>query len=161
MRTAAEKIAHFWERVSKTEGNGCWEWQGAKHRRTRYGYADHVWQKKKITAHRLSWILSVGPIPQGMMVCHHCDNRPCVRPDHLFLGTAADNAADRDAKGRARGGRLPGENNGFSKLTAAQVQAIRERHALGTVTQRDIALEFGIGQTSVSRIVRGVRWREP
>jgi HNH endonuclease len=75
----------------------CWEWSGA---RDRYGYGklrrDTVYWK----AHRLAWTLEHGPIPDGMYVCHHCDNPPCVNPAHLFLGTSRDNQLDRVAKGR-------------------------------------------------------------
>lgn len=85
----------FWSKVVKSEG--CWEWQGAK-RSNGYGV---IYKKGKSTqAHRFSWMITSGAIPEGMYVCHKCDNRPCVRPDHLFLGTHTDNMRDCGAKGR-------------------------------------------------------------
>jgi hypothetical protein len=89
----------FWAKVRK--GDGCWEWQGA----TRHGYGT-VWVAEAggmRLAHRIAWELTNGPIPDGLLACHHCDNRVCVRPDHLFLGTYADNAQDMSRKGRAHG----------------------------------------------------------
>jgi hypothetical protein len=84
----------FWSRVTK--GDGCWEWSGA---RDRGGYG-HFNGAHGNRAHRFSWILANGPIPAGMLICHRCDNPPCVNPDHLFLGTVLDNHRDMDAKGR-------------------------------------------------------------
>jgi hypothetical protein len=106
-----DPAARFWRCVLKKEGDGCWEWvsnrskagHGSKRARQRgegYGYFMFNWETKML-AHRYSWELHHGPIPKGMLVCHRCDNPPCVRPDHLFLGTYKDNAHDMVAKGRA------------------------------------------------------------
>lgn len=93
-RTRAEAVRgeKFWARVAKSDG--CWEWQGRRHGRG-YGVTGHG-----IFTHRLSWEVHNGPIPDGLYVLHRCDNRICVRPDHLFLGTALDNARDAMAKDR-------------------------------------------------------------
>lgn len=85
----------FWAKVNKTEG--CWEWTGAK---GRGGYGQLYVDGKDVRAHRVSWELHHGPIPKGMFVCHHCDNQPCVRPEHLFIGDNAANMRDAFAKGR-------------------------------------------------------------
>jgi len=131
---------------------------------------------KRWRAHRYAWTLVNGPIPEGMLVCHHCDNPPCVNTAHLFLGTPADNMADRDAKGhtatgdrngsrlhperRPRGKRMsypqPGETNGRAKLTAEQVAYIRA--GAWDRSGRSFAKEFGVHPSTVQRIISGRRW---
>ena len=89
----------FWARVQK--GEGCWRWDGSKNR---YGYGFVSYGPRgaqtRVQAHRVAWTLAYGPIPDGAFVLHHCDNPPCVRPDHLFLGTQGDNMVDMAAKRR-------------------------------------------------------------
>jgi len=87
----------LWARVD--QGPDCWVWLGAKRRR---GYGQLHIGNQWLSTHRLAWELTYGPIPAGLFVCHHCDNPPCCRPDHLFLGTAADNNRDTKAKGHLR-----------------------------------------------------------
>lgn len=96
-RSISPLADRFWHYVE--QGDGCWEWQG--HLASGYGalrgqYPD----QRMVKAHRVSWEIHFGPIPTGMFVCHHCDNPPCVRPDHLFLGTNTSNMRDRERKGR-------------------------------------------------------------
>ena len=140
----------FWKHVNKTEG--CWIWTGALNS---YGYgtvsfkAEHTYRY----AHRVSWELAFGPIPEGLFICHHCDNPPCVRPDHLFLGTLADNNTDCLAKDRvARGNAIP-----LSKLTAESVSEIRRRLSNGE-SQTSLALEYGVTQSSVSEVANRKSW---
>jgi hypothetical protein len=122
--------------------------------RDEYGVVNEGQRKHK--AHRVAWTLAVGPIPDGLNVLHRCDNPPCVRSSHLFLGSQTENRADCVAKGRSRGGRvhLIGERNGLSKLTDEQrIELTRLR---GVVTQDELAARYGISQSSVGRIQRGI-----
>lgn len=95
-------LDRFWARIEKTDT--CWNWTRGK---TKSGYGQMSVHGRKTHMHRFSYELHFGTIPNGLLVCHHCDNPSCVRPDHLFLGTDADNARDKVLKGRqARGRRL-------------------------------------------------------
>lgn len=100
MRTAAEK---FLSKVSKSDG--CWEWQGSRSRRG-YGWFSSAAHTYNVPAHRASYELFCSEIPPGLYVLHKCDNPPCVRPDHLFIGTQRDNIHDMIQKGRHRYGVL-------------------------------------------------------
>lgn len=103
-RTAERLGDRFWSKVDRS--GDCWTWTAS---RTRHGYGRIGLGHDRVeTAHRVSWMLANGPIPEGVFVCHRCDNPPCVRPDHLFLGTALDNIRDMIAKGRGRGQYEPG-----------------------------------------------------
>jgi hypothetical protein len=97
-----------------------------------------------------------GNIPDGMMVLHRCDNPPCVNPDHLFLGVAADNSADMVAKGRGNGPR--GDSHCSSKLTENDVRQIRSLYASGEYSMRQLAKRFGVGSDQISRIVNRQKW---
>ncbi len=142
--TAADRFARH---VDKS--GGCWIWTASRNARG-YGYFDHGY------AHRFSYTTFVEAIPAGAMVLHRCDNPPCVRPDHLFVGDAADNARDRDSKGRANTPK--GATHGMAKLTPRQAWAIRVCATLGDSTMM-IARWFGISEAQVSRIRNGSRWR--
>lgn len=141
----------FWKSV--TVGDGCWTWIGVK---TPGGYGRLKHQGKQIAAHRVSWMIHNGPVPDGMFVLHRCDNRPCVRPEHLFLGTKADNNIDMLDKGRHDPNR--GESNGQSKLTSALVLALRADRGTGLYTQQQLAIKYGVRQSAVNNIIHRKRW---
>ena len=109
---------------------------------------------KAFLAHRAAYAEVHGPIPDGMCVCHSCDNRSCINVEHLFLGTSADNMRDMKEKGRA----AQGSANGNSKLTEAEIPRIRDMLACG-VSQTDIGSWFGVSQSKISDIKHGKRWR--
>lgn len=132
----------------------CLEWQGA---RDGEGYGRTQQRGKVWMANRLSWVLSHGPIPAGLEVCHRCDNPPCVNPEHLFLGTHQDNMRDAIAKGRFKIAGLPGVTNLSAKLNDEQVREIRALAEQG-VSQRTLARRFGVTQSTVWRIVRRHKW---
>lgn len=135
-----------------TKGDGCWEWQGG---RDNSGYGS-IWDGRAMErTHRVSWIIANGPIPHGLWVLHHCDNRVCVRPDHLYLGTVHENNDDRTRRGR-NVNRI-GEQHGKARLSDDRVRSIRRLIARG-VKQRDIAASLGVSESAVSRVKLGHTW---
>ncbi len=134
----------------------CIEWDGSR-QADGYGQltvqgSNGVWTTLRV--HRLVWEIFHGPIPPGMCVCHHCDNPPCIRVDHLFLGTNADNVADRDAKGR----QAWGERHARATLTAKQVLEIRAEYELGA-PKGDLARQYGATLDCIRAIVERRSWR--
>jgi HNH endonuclease len=134
---------NFFKYVIKMEG--CWEWIGAISR----GYGKFKVGTRKVRAHRLAYELFVGEIPEGMCVCHSCDNTRCVNPNHLFLGTEQTNATDKVVKGRA----------GTNKLTKEQVLKIRERHVFCNETITALAKEYGVDYVTVWYVIKRKTWR--
>lgn len=130
--------------------DGCWEWKGHVHRTTGYGRVrEESPGKRVLSAHRASWMIHNGSIPEWAVVCHRCDNRACVNPEHLFLGTQATNIRDAADKRRMSNG----ENSGKAKLTDIQVDDIRKRYADGGILQRELAEEFSTRQSTISQLV--------
>lgn len=132
-------------------GSSCWEWTAHKNSK---GYGRIGQGRAENRAHRLSYRLLVGKIPEGMCVLHKCDNPSCVRPEHLFLGDQAANVRDMVAKGR----QLYGERVKNSKLTAEDVLGIRRMYAEG-VGSRELGLLFGVSQANIGDIVRREMWK--
>lgn len=147
----------FWARVIIPENpNDCWGWQGTI---DRHGYAklrDTTDGKRKDWgAHRLSWEFEHGLIPENMCVCHHCDNRKCVNPKHLFLGTNADNTKDKVQKGR----QSRGESTKRNKLNTEQVKSIRAMYAMGNETCQTLAKKMGVNRSTIQNIISRYRWK--
>ena len=159
---ADELADRFWSYVVKPKmPDACWQWTAGLFVN---GYGQFRAGTKKVKAHRYAWELTYGQIPEGLCVCHHCDNRRCVRPSHLFLGTQRDNAQDREHKGRgARGPNprkgLPGEGNPAAKLTLLEVCVIRRLGQNGE-TYHHLSEMFGVCRSQIGNIVRGTSWRK-
>jgi hypothetical protein len=142
-------VDRFWSKVDKS--GECWEWTAGL---STVGYGKFgVGRNETVVAHRYSYELEFGKIEDGLLVCHRCDNRKCVRPSHLFLGTHLDNTTDALNKGRL----AFGERQGTAKLTEEKVAEIILLK--GKMFQRDVAKLFGISQTQVSRIQARKHWR--
>jgi hypothetical protein len=152
-----DRKERFLAKVSQS--SGCWMWTAGRFER---GYGAFQWQKGKVVkAHRAAWTLFKGEIPEGLFVCHKCDEPLCVNPEHLFLGTARDNSQDMIAKGRGKypGPTSPpkGTQHHKAKLTEAEVLQIR---AIGySARMIDTANAFGISEANVSSIVRKETWK--
>lgn len=129
----------------------CWEWQGCKN----LGYGHTIIGSRKdgtrhtIRAHRLSYLLWKGEIPDGYCVCHKCDNPSCINPEHLFIGTKKDNADDRDIKGR----------NSHTKLTKKIVKEIRYERAYKGTKYIELAQRYGISELSIIKAIKGKTWK--
>lgn len=145
------ELARF-DAKTVTAPNGCIEWTGAL--RTGYGQFHVRRLGANIPSHRASWMRHNGPIPNGLFVCHKCDNRKCVNPEHLFLGSPADNSADMVAKGRGKGSARLGAENPMSKLKDFEVEAIKA----STASCRELAEAFGVSKSQIHRIKKGVQW---
>lgn len=153
----------FWKKVRKSDD--CWTWTGARNPRG-YGILAYPPEQpgakaKQTTAHRISWELHFGPAAPDQVVCHKCDNPACVRPDHLFVGTQAENLADASRKNRLVGNRgiFKGSANVQSKLTEGDVRNIRKRYALGGITHKILAREYGVSKGLVGAIITRRAWK--
>jgi len=173
-------IAHFWSRVERRGPDECWLWMGSKNSR---GYGQVYLSGKRYGAHRIAFSLARGPVASKLFVCHTCDTPGCVRPDHLFLGTQADNIGDAVQKGRmatgdrhgththpertARGDRsgprlhpeaiLRGSKSPRAKLNEDDVREIR--HLVGTMTKTEMGKRYGVSRHAIRSIVRRDGWK--
>ena len=139
-------------RCKVNEETGCWEWQKAKDR-DGYGYC---------RPHRKTWEIIHGIIPEGMCVCHTCDNPSCCNPEHLWIGTSKQNTTDRHSKGRTRGTFGKGDHHPRARLTETQVREIRSRVVIvngGTGNCREVSEDFGIEMSAIWKIARRKRWK--
>lgn len=118
---------------------GCWEWQLSK---SHNGYGQVFFAGTTVRAHRLMYQNQVGSIPDEMIVCHSCDNRSCVNPSHLWLGTHAENIADRDVKGR-----------GWKTLSESQIFDIHDMYKTGMWYQRELAEVFGVSRRTINHVL--------
>lgn len=167
---ARDMATRFWEKVDRAGGpEACWPWRSGTDR-DGYGRFTVSRSLRGTGAHRMAYELCVGEIPDGMCVCHACDNPLCCNPSHLFIGTNADNVLDRHTKGRdATGDRSfarihperikRGEQINTAKLTAQQVRDIRALYYLYGVTQVELAQMYPVNRQNISGIVRGEKWR--
>lgn len=165
-------IERFWKYVSRGGGEQCWPWIGGK---THNGYARFTVGNRDFRASRISYFLSSGKDPHPLLACHKCDNRLCVRADHIFLGDHAANGIDASVKGRlASGDRhhwhlhperctpapgLKGERNPGAKLTEQEVRDIRSLHTLEASPFKDLGKQFGISPAAVRYIVTRKTWK--
>lgn len=146
----------LWRNVTKTDG--CWLWTGYT---DKDGYGTFRRREGGLyRAHRVSYELHCGPIPDGMIVCHHCDTPACVRPEHLWLGTHDENAKDRNKKGRHHptGPKNPqrGEARHNARLDSDLVKRIRLEAGL---SQRDLAKKYGVSLSTIQNVISHKTWR--
>lgn len=155
-RKYASREEAFWAHVAVGQGDECWEWRrghlnGYGRLTTRAGRSDEVY------AHREAWFLTHGAIPSDLWVLHHCDNRGCCNPCHLYLGDHVQNMADMAQRGRSRGPR--GETHHWAKLTSADVRSIREWASMGGWKNSWLAEAFGVSPRLIRMILRNDIWK--
>lgn len=151
----AKDVERFWSKVDLAkvdEEFACWEWTAYTNKS---GYGTTWWRGHMKLAHRAVYELAFGEPPADLCVLHHCDRPSCCNPNHMFLGTNADNVRDKVQKGRQFSPR--GERHGSCKLSDALVAVIRQRYAQGGISQRQLAREFDVHQSQVWRIVNHKR----
>jgi len=142
----------FWDRVDCSGGpDACWPWTAG----TIKGYGTFYINNKPQYAHRFSYELIHGPIPDDLCACHKCDNPPCCNPAHIFLGTLADNIYDAARKKRM----ARGERNSHSKLTKADVRQIRADYAAGLASGKALAKKYGMHDTTIYDVINRKSWK--
>ena len=148
----AEMLEWLFEQTISDPSTGCAVWSEAC---VTNGYGRTTYKGRMVYTHRLVWILTNGPLEPDQYVLHRCDIPPCCRLEHLFVGTMADNMADRDTKGR----QARGEANGSAKLTQGAVDEIKRRYRGIWGQQRALAAEFGVSNQQINYIVNGKKWK--
>jgi hypothetical protein len=157
----------FWARVERKDPKSCWPWKGQI---ASNGYG-HLWSGRgNVLAHRLAYAFVYKQWPIGLCVCHTCDVRHCCNPDHLKLGTPADNSRDMVLRGRSCSGRknpaysafeiFPrGEHHGNARLTQLDVETIRSVYGAGAMTQKELSSIFGVVRTAITQVITGKNWK--
>ena len=159
IKLSSKGIERFWNKVNKKNDDECWEWTANTLAR---GYGRICINNKMYLAHRVSWVIHNGAIPDhnsyhGICVCHTCDNPCCVNPAHLFLGTNKENLQDMQKKGRLVNHK--GEKHGSHKLTEKEVIEIREKYIPYKYTQSKLAKEYGVTQVEIYYILKYITWK--
>ena len=154
-------IQRFWSKVDIKSNDECWHWKGiglkgGNKSKKAFPYGKLIINGRYEGAHRISWIIHHGNIPDNLYILHKCDNPSCVNPNHLFPGTAKDNVHDRNNKHRVK--YKKGEQCSWAKLTEQQVIKIRERAADGEL-HKDLAKEYKVKRTTVNDIAIGKKWK--
>lgn len=153
---STHEIARFFSQVDVGRVDDCWNWQGMTNNN---GYGRFSLKDKHRMAHRLSMEYFSGGISEDLNVCHHCDNRLCVNPNHLFLGTQSDNLKDAAAKGGMYRPDTRGHRNGNTKLTVSDVCSIRSKLSAG-IQQKHLAKAYGVHPETISNIKTRKTWSE-
>lgn len=141
----AQVASRFWPKVRVGLPDECWEWSGGRDTR---GYGAFKIKGRLVKAPRVSWTFANGPIPNGQIVCHTCDNPPCVNPVHLFTGTDADNNLDKDIKGR-----------NHQRFSHDEVRQIRAEYAGGGITQTALARRHKVDSKAIFDIVHHISYK--
>lgn len=156
-------IQRFWSKVNCLGDSDCWEWQGTI---LASGYGQFKLFRKKYRAHRLAYILNFECDLGSLLVLHHCDNRKCCNPNHLFLGTHKDNSEDRERKGRGVVGRhfpykrvYRGDESKLTIYSSNTILEIRHRYQTEDISQSELARQFGMTSQNVGKIVRRDTWK--
>lgn len=145
-KSLASFSTRFWQRVQRSEE--CWEWTTPH--RSGYGFMHCPMSRKRERAHRISWMLTYGSIPDGLHVLHHCDNPPCVRPEHLHLGTHPENMAEASERRLFRYGHDWLASHGeYVRLSPEIVLEIHARYSQGGISQRALAAEYGVSKSTL------------
>lgn len=149
-------IDRFYNKIKKSKDNDCWIWTGWIMKNS-LGYGGFYYKEKDTTAHRASYMIHKGDVPNGMCVCHTCDNPKCVNPDHLWLGTYQDNMDDM--KRKKRHNCLKGEKVLKHKLKQSEVKVIRFAYKMGFSNQYQLSKLYNISQSVISEIINRKAWK--